>query len=83
MLTFCKTTLKKKVNLTEQSQDAKKQKEIKIYLIADLKDFPRKPSVLSYKKSNQKENRTEGIKGTLMPIAFELQGGLFWVFTNC
>ena len=32
--------------------------------IAKLKDFPRKPSVLCYKISKQKENRTEGNKGT-------------------
>ena len=32
--------------------------------IAKLKAFTRKPSVLCYKKSKQKENRTEGNKGT-------------------
>ena len=32
--------------------------------IAKLKVFLRKPSVLRYKKSKQKENRTEGNKGT-------------------
>ena len=34
-------------------------------LIAKLKVIPEKPSVLCYKKSKQKENRTEGNKGTL------------------
>ena len=33
-------------------------------LIAKLKVIPGKPSVLCYKKSKQKENRTEGNKGT-------------------
>ena len=32
--------------------------------IAKLKVIPGKPSVLCYKKSKQKENRTEGNKGT-------------------
>ena len=32
--------------------------------IAKLKVFPGKPSVLCYKKPKQKENRTEGNKGT-------------------
>ena len=32
--------------------------------IAKLKVIPEKPSVLCYKKSKQKENRTEGNKGT-------------------
>ena len=32
---------------------------------AKLKVIPGKPSVLCYKKSKQKENRTEGNKGTL------------------
>ena len=31
---------------------------------AKLKVIPRKPSVLFYKKSKLKENRTEGNKGT-------------------
>ena len=35
-----------------------------ISFIAKPKDFPGKPSVLCYKKSKQKENRTEGNKGT-------------------
>ena len=34
--------------------------------IAKLKDFLGKPSVLCYKKSKQKENRTEGKKGPLI-----------------
>ena len=33
--------------------------------IEKLKVIPGKPSVLCYKKSKQKENRTEGNKGTL------------------
>ena len=33
--------------------------------IAKLKVFLGKPSVLCYKKPKQKENRTEGNKGTL------------------
>ena len=33
--------------------------------IAKLKVIPGKPSVLFYKKSKLKENRTEGNKGTL------------------
>ena len=33
-------------------------------IIAKLKVIPGKPSVLCYKKSKQKENRTEGNKGT-------------------
>ena len=33
-------------------------------IIAKLKVIPGKPSVLLYKKSKQKENRTEGNKGT-------------------
>ena len=43
--------------------------------IAKMKDFPGKPSVLWYKKSKQKENRTEGNKGTLLvpPKAFDSQ----------
>ena len=32
--------------------------------IAKQKVFPEKPSVLCYKKPKQKENRTEGNKGT-------------------
>ena len=33
-------------------------------IIEKLKVIPGKPSVLCYKKSKQKENRTEGYKGT-------------------
>ena len=38
--------------------------------IAKLKVIPVKPSVLCYKKSKQKENRTEGNKGTLKKPEF-------------
>ena len=40
--------------------------------IAKLKVIPGKPSVLCYKKSKQKENRTEGNKGTRYLISFHL-----------
>ena len=43
--------------------------------IAKMKDLPGKPSVLWYKKSKQKESRTEGNKGTFLvpPKAFDSQ----------
>ena len=38
--------------------------------IEKLKVIPGKPSVLCYKKSKQKENRTEGNKGTQRGLSF-------------
>ena len=52
--------------------------------IAKLNVIPEKPSVLCYKKSKQKENRTEGNKGTRqMNTFFIVKNDLIhdkWIF---